>query len=185
MKFILFNIKLINFICLILIFSFNAYAEDPYRAMAKMNMDIVTDALKEIKDVPPLPENWKEIVENGICRILKDPESARFRYPDENQKYCVLSNLQTGPMKPITLDPASPLLGYSGIVFVNAKNSFGGYTGETPYWYMITDGKLSLIREVKTHTDGIMASLFTPINSIKDIENSSVRWENNYFKCIE
>lgn len=183
MRFTFFKFIICAMFCFGLLLPNSLYAEDVAKARAQMNFNLVSDALEEVKEIPPIPENWKEIVENGARKILKDPESARFRYPDEKQKYCALSNSKTGPMQPITLISDSPLLGYSGIVFINAKNSFGGYTGEEPYWYMITDGKLSLIREVKAHTDGIMASLFTPINSINDIENSSVRWEGNYFMC--
>lgn len=178
--------KLLSILFIYVIFilsSSSIYADDSAKAIAQNNFNLVHNALKEIKDIPPLPENWKEIVENGIRNILKDPESARFRYPDEQQKYCALSNSKVGPIKPITSHTASPLTGYSGIVFVNAKNSFGGYTGESPFWYMITDGKLSLIKEVQTEKSGVLASLYTPINSIKDIENSPLRWEGNHFMC--
>lgn len=165
-----------------------AYAGPPDDAtMARVERlkNITIEGLDSVKEIPPLPENWKEIVENGIRNTLKDPESARFRYPDEAQKYCAVSNTRDGlPSKSITLLADSPLLGHSGIVFVNAKNSFGGYVGEEPYWYMITDGKLSLLHDVSTPKDGGMfASLFKPVNSIDDLQFATMRWEGNYFMC--
>lgn len=151
---------------------------------AQRDLNLVHDALSKVTTVPDLPENWKEVVENSVRHILKDPESARFRYPEEQQKYCAISNVGDAPFQPITLVPDSPLLGHSGIVFVNAKNSYGGYVGEEPYWYMITDGKVSLLKNVKVPDGGgVLSSLFSPVSSISDIEASAIRWEGNSFHC--
>lgn len=179
--------KITNFllIVVIILFSSISYAESSMETAIK-HSSLVSEALNNVTEVPSIPENWKEIVENGIRGILKDPESARFRYPNEKQKYCGISNISDGIAHKITLSSKSPLLGYSGIVFVNAKNSFGGYVGEEPYWYMITDGELSLIQNVKADdSDGALSSLYGPINSIFDIQFATIRWRGNYFMCKE
>jgi hypothetical protein len=59
-----------------------------------------------------LTKNEKKIIGEGIARGLKDPQSAQFRwlpFPESNEE----------------------LISYCGMV--NAKNSYGGYTGFKPF----------------------------------------------------
>ena len=85
-------------------------------------------------DCGPLPPNWQTLVKAFISEKLKDPDSAKFSFNAE----------------------ASPTKGYDrwkgpdgGLTFfwvalchVNAKNSYGGYTGNKLWWIAIKDGKV-------------------------------------------
>ena len=74
-------------------------------------------------DYGTFPENYQEIVSDYMRSELKDPESARYRYVQEPRKTSIEYGKTLGDMK----------FGYNLLVLVNAKNSYGGYTGETCY----------------------------------------------------
>lgn len=76
---------------------------------------------------PPPPANWRQLVVEHTLAQLKDPESARFRFAAEPAK--------------IFHAPQRRYM-YSVTVFVNAKNSFGGYVGEHAWSYEIRDGRV-------------------------------------------
>lgn len=63
----------------------------------------------------PITDAEKAAIRAGVSRQLKDPESARFRWlPNKaGDNYC----------------------GY-----VNARNSYGGYTGFAPFMVLMADG---------------------------------------------
>ena len=80
---------------------------------------------------PPQPTSWKErrvavspalqrAIEEAVRNDLKDPESARF-------KHAVAFKDKDG--------------GVAACGIVNAKNSYGGYTGFTPYRAFIAESK--------------------------------------------
>lgn len=102
------------------------------------------EGLQSLQSIPKLPKNWKQLVQNTIARYLKDPDSAKYSFYD-NPKFYSFSNSGSFAKSAEFVLPTSPLLGHAGLVFVNAKNSYGGYTGNTPWLYMITNGKISLI----------------------------------------
>ena len=56
-----------------------------------------------------------------ILKELKDPDSAKFRFKLTRNAYYLDNN---------------PVLAWYSSVFVNAKNSFGGYTGEQKYIFV-------------------------------------------------
>lgn len=78
-------------------------------------------------DYGKYPENYKAIIENAAKDILKDPDSAKFSDWFE-------------PKKEVMFENSEPLFGYSVCFSLNAKNSYGGYTGKKPYWAMIKNG---------------------------------------------
>ncbi len=95
-------------------------------------------------DYGTYPENYKEIISDYMQSKLKDPESARYHYFD-------------GPEKnPIT--PEEPgntgVFGYSMLVLINAKNSFGGYTGGQCYIVRMRNG---VVHNVENQTQKLAA----------------------------
>lgn len=83
-----------------------------------------------------LPANWQEMVKSATNRILIDPTSPiyTFRMP---RKACFRGGLLAGGGK---------TYGWAIEYYVNAKNSFGGYTGDQRQYAMITnDGQCRLI----------------------------------------
>uniref|UniRef100_UPI0035C67D96 hypothetical protein n=1 Tax=Serratia quinivorans TaxID=137545 RepID=UPI0035C67D96 len=80
-------------------------------------------------DVGSKPVNYKKIVEDAIRVELKDPESARF------------SNM-TKPRKEVMVEKGNFVYGYSTCVYVNAKNSYGGYSGKQLYWAFLRDNQV-------------------------------------------
>jgi hypothetical protein len=79
----------------------------------------------------PLPANYKVIIQDYLNTHLKDPFSAvvTWRYAP------VQTWIRNAPMQGSQL-----ILGWKVVCDVNAKNSFGAYTGFKPYLFMIRDG---------------------------------------------
>lgn len=83
-------------------------------------------------DYGSYPNDYELLIKRYFSKNLKDPESARysdFSKPikrhfirDENAKDVVY--------------------GYSVCVSVNAKNSYGGYTGVHDYWFFVRNGEV-------------------------------------------
>lgn len=80
----------------------------------------------ESADVGLKPTNYKLLVEDAIRNELKDPDSAKF-------------SGMTTPRKEVMVQNGNFVYGYSICVFVNAKNSYGGYTGKQLYWAFLRD----------------------------------------------
>jgi len=96
------------------------------------------------------PVNYKEIVENYMSIRLKDPMSVRYRYLD-------------GPVE--AWYGASPYnkYGYSLCVYINAKNSFGGYTGPKLNYFMINTGINTGPIIVHNHSEYNVERLCSPL----------------------
>lgn len=84
-------------------------------------------------DYGAYPSNYVDIVHEYFNQILKDPESARYRFDQPERGYMNHSLIYGGDVA---------WHGYLVKVDVNAKNSFGGYVGYTPYIVKIRDGKV-------------------------------------------
>ncbi|GKM35179.1 hypothetical protein NUKP66_22650 [Klebsiella variicola] len=80
-------------------------------------------------DVGAKPKNYKALVESAIRDSLKDPDSAKFY--DFTQ-----------PRKEVMVENRNFVYGYSTCVYVNAKNSYGGYVGKQLYWAFIRDNQV-------------------------------------------
>lgn len=73
------------------------------------------------------PENYQEIIVNHFSMRLKDPSSAQYSFLKEPEKqWYGFGNVY----------------GYGVCLTINAKNSYGGYTGQKLYFVMIRDGRL-------------------------------------------
>lgn len=86
----------------------------------------------------PLTDDEKVVIADAVKRRLKDPESAQFKWPEyheeTNKNYCGL---------------------------VNAKNSYGGYTGFQVFHSIpiFKDGKMVgalVVGDLNTEIDGRM-----------------------------
>lgn len=112
------------------------------------------DSVKKINletaDVGSKPTEYKSLVEGVIRNQLKDPDSAKF------------SGFSV-PRKEVMVERGSFVYGYSTCVFVNAKNSYGGYTGKELYWAFIRD---NIVLRVKNTNDAYGSIIFRgrPIN---------------------
>ena len=72
----------------------------------------------------------KLLVELAIKSRLKDPYSARFSFRQPYKGWIIdAGNCQVA-------------YGYVFTVYVNAKNSYGGYTGDKRYDYIFLNGKM-------------------------------------------
>ncbi len=75
------------------------------------------------------PKGHKSIIEKFMKKILKDPDSAKFLWDDS-----------VGPKEGMGFDiPDNSCQGYGWTVCVpiNAKNSYGGYTGPKLHFFLI------------------------------------------------
>jgi hypothetical protein len=104
----------------------------------------------ETADVGSKPTDYQSLVEGAIREQLKDPDSAKF------------SGFTT-PRREVMVDQRKFIYGYSTCVFVNAKNSYGGYTGKQLYWAFIRDNK---VLRIKSTNDAFGEIIFRgrPIN---------------------
>lgn len=82
-------------------------------------------------DYGPFPDNYQELIKDHVGPQLKDPESARYRFTEPVKGYIRKAPIQGGK-------PAN--YGYVATVWVNAKNGFGGYTGEQGYRFLLKNG---------------------------------------------
>lgn len=84
-------------------------------------------------DYGPYPTGYQETVKGYFQAALKDPMSAQYRWIKEPYK---------AYWRDIPITGGKPMaFGYMVDVGVNAKNEFGGYTGERQYHMFITNGK--------------------------------------------
>jgi len=74
-------------------------------------------------DYGSYPSDYKNVIETYMDQELKDPESARYDYL--NQPVRAWNNWE------------GLKFGYAVCVNINAKNSFGGYSGASPYYFLI------------------------------------------------
>lgn len=110
---------------------------DQKMQLAKKHDQEFADKVKNINletaDVGKSPKSYKPVVEEAIRNDLKDPESAQF-------------SDMTHPRKEVMVQDGNFVYGYSTCVFVNAKNSYGGYTGKQLYWVFMRDNNVLRIK---------------------------------------
>ena len=83
-------------------------------------------------DYGPYPTEYKLIINSYLRSILKDPDSAKISKISKPRK----------EHKIVNQFKKEAIYGYSSCVFLNAKNSYGGYVGEKPYWFFIRNGRV-------------------------------------------
>ncbi|WJM80441.1 hypothetical protein [Pectobacterium brasiliense] len=104
----------------------------------------------ETADVGTKPDNFQNLIESAIRENLKDPDSAKF-------------SGFTEPRREVMVENRNFVYGYSSCVFVNAKNSYGGYTGKQLFWAFIRNGKVLRIKNTN-HAYGTMIFIGRPVN---------------------
>jgi len=83
---------------------------------------------------PPPPTNHQDIEMQMIRASLKDPDSAKFEFGSVTRDV-----IQSGFASP------TPILVWRTYVRVNAKNSYGGYTGFQPHHFAWQNGRVVAI----------------------------------------
>lgn len=74
-------------------------------------------------------KNYTTLIKKYFESTLKDPDSAKFYNFSKPKKEFIFNNKQ-------------PMGGYSVCVEVNAKNSYGGYTGKQLHWLFFKDDQI-------------------------------------------
>lgn len=89
-------------------------------------------------DYGPEPVNYRAAVNEHLRYVLKDPESVRD---------VTIARPARGFFQYNTHSPMQ--FGWLTVVELNARNSFGGYAGLTPYLALIRDDKVLRFVELK------------------------------------
>lgn len=108
--------------------------------------------------IKPDPSLAQADVKSLAKSILKDPMSAQYRF----------GSIRKGAVQDGFLYGGKKHYGYIFIVGINAKNSFGGYTGEKIHYFLFSGGK---IIHVTNHFKSGMATLISNSNNTIDISN--------------
>ncbi|MCL1080342.1 hypothetical protein D5R81_20185 [Parashewanella spongiae] len=98
-------------------------------------------------DYGSYPSNYQELVKSYMQRRLKDPESAKYRFKGKPIKWYEPSQ---------TL--ATTVFNYQLTVFINAKNSYGGYAGESEYRFSIKNGVITKCSDITEASSGRISS---------------------------
>ena len=112
-------------------------------ACASTKLYIPTSQNMENADFGTYPENYPELVKNHMESRLKDPESARYRFKDKPIKWYEPSE---------TLE--TTVFNYQLVAYINAKNSYGGYAGESEYRFSIRNGVITNCVDVTAARSG-------------------------------
>ncbi|MNJ32305.1 hypothetical protein D3C77_269670 [compost metagenome] len=97
----------------------------------------------------PIAQNQaEERIKQYFNGTLKDPSSAQYRFSKIEQGYIIGSAFEGKPL----------FAGYIITANVNAKNSFGGYTGSQGYQFLFQNGKL--VKGLQLSPTGVHMPLF-------------------------
>jgi len=100
------------------------------------------------------PAKYQEIIKSYLEKYLKDPDSAKY-------------SVFTKPRKEFAIDNAlnkHAIYGYSACVLVNAKNSYGGYTGNHLFWFFIQNDNIIRAQDATENSLGQIISIHHPID---------------------
>lgn len=86
-------------------------------------------------DYGSMPTDYKKSIERYLDSTLKDPDSKKIDYISTPTTYWY----KAGPMYGGGL-----VAGYAVCAYVNAKNSYGGYTGGKLSWFLIKNDRVIL-----------------------------------------
>ncbi|MEG6505874.1 hypothetical protein [Nitratidesulfovibrio sp. 1201_IL3209] len=90
-------------------------------------------------DLPPLSEKWQQQVMDQNKDGFKDPDSLKWRFIGEpfpcSMRMWTFYDYNYRPLQN----------GHCGYVGINGKNSYGGYTGEQLYYYLINGDSYSTV----------------------------------------
>lgn len=88
-------------------------------------------------DYGTYPFNHEETIKNYMALRLKDPTSAIYTFGRQPRSMWAGGGL-SGPIQ----------YGYGACAHINAKNSFGGYTGAKEYFFLIKNDQIIKEQEV-------------------------------------
>lgn len=97
---------------------------------------------------PISQEQAETRVQQYFNGVLKDPYSAQYQFSPVQKGYIIGSAMEGRPL----------YAGYMITVYVNAKNSYGGYTGAQAYSFLFQNGKL--VNGNKLSPSGVHMPLF-------------------------
>ncbi|WP_157275051.1 hypothetical protein [Dechloromonas agitata] len=108
-------------------------------------------------DYGSYPSDSELLLKKYFSKNLKDPESARYGdFSKPIKRYFIRDE-----------KARDVVYGYAVCVSVNAKNSYGGYTGAHDYWFFIRNGEI-----VKSYdTEEIMFGVKVWKNYLADCKN--------------
>lgn len=92
-------------------------------------------------DYGAYPQDHERIIKDWYLQNLKDPDSARFGRITRPLKEHAIGNQFK----------KQAVYGYSVCAEVNARNSFGGYTGMTTRWFLIRNGQIVRTERPEVH----------------------------------
>jgi len=112
-------------------------------AQSAKEKDRIANAWKQTLPAPEAdygayPADYESIIKSHMETKLKDPESARYGEFSKPRKEHIITNVGA----------QEAAYGYSVCVPVNAKNSYGGYTGSHQYWFFLRDGKIARSQDI-------------------------------------
>lgn len=81
----------------------------------------------------PVAELWQAKVKAFMELRLKDPASAEYKFGEPTKSYLTNPPISGGGLK---------AAGYDVDVLINAKNSYGGYTGFEAHKFFIRDNEI-------------------------------------------
>lgn len=84
------------------------------------------------------PSNYQIKIKEWLESNLKDPDSAKVSQPSKPRKEVAFKNKQ-------------PIFGYTTCIKVNAKNSYGGYSGPQTYWFFLHKGEIVRAQNVNEY----------------------------------
>ncbi|MDQ7962786.1 hypothetical protein RDI61_01800 [Pseudomonas plecoglossicida] len=97
----------------------------------------------------PINQDQAEVrVKEYFDGVLKDPDSAKYKFSPIQKSHIVSSAWEGRQL----------YAGYVMTVKVNAKNSYGGYTGNEDYVFLFHNGELT--KGLKASSNGIPITLF-------------------------
>lgn len=103
-------------------------------------------------DYGPIPsKSHQEQIRSTMETLLKDPESAKYRFSSPKKDW--IPRYHFDPVIKGQPRLHGYLFGWKIDFGINAKNSYGGYTGENPYMAFFENGELRGIFKPGTHKD--------------------------------
>ncbi len=81
----------------------------------------------------PPPANWQETIKGFMEMRLKDSTSAQYKFGEPRKGWLTKAPISGGGFD---------VSGYRVSVAINAKNSYGGYTGYANHEFLLRDGRV-------------------------------------------
>ena len=86
---------------------------------------------------PPPPANYEAMIKSWYDKTLIDPESARYTFAEPAKSY-----VKSSPLMGVR-----ETFGWRVCGTINAKNRFGGYTGQSPFITMFKNGAIVMVKD--------------------------------------